>query len=140
MVFFLIRDEDAKALRISAFLKLAIFFRDSVKNYSMPTSDILKTCDKSLLERCGYDMSSEVTIKRLEDECVMFDCDAEQAFKRLLHDFGSGYRQAEIEKCECCIEILRKREKDILMQIPKQKKLITCIGISAMALLIILLL
>ena len=140
IVVFLIRDEEAKAARISAFLEFVIFLKESVSNYSMPISDILKTCDRGLLERCGYDVQLDITPQRLCSECRLPDDDSEHSFKSLMKDFGSSYRQSEVEKCERCIESLRKREEDMRSQLPKRKKLITCVGISAVALVLILLL
>ena len=142
VAFFLVCEEDAKASRIGALLEFSAFIRDSVNNYSMSASDILKTCDRELLKRCGYnfDANSEITLKMLEEECEISDAESERAFKNMIGDFGSLYRQAQVERCDDCISILKERNEYISRQLPSRKRVITCVCFCVATFVLILLL
>ena len=139
VAFFLIREEETKVDRISALLQLSVFFKDMVDSYSMPITEIVRSCDKELLFRCGY-TDENVTVEMLEENCNVFDGESERSFKGMISDFGKCGREAQVEKCNKCIEVLRKRDEYAAEQLPKKKKLIACISLCAVAAVLILLL
>ena len=140
--FLLVRDEETKISRTSALLEFSIFLKDSVENYSMSASEILRSCDERLLERCGYETGAELpkTFLDFVSKIDVPDSESRRAVDSLVRDFGSCYRREQVDKCERCISALRKREDSMVRAFPIRKKVIISVCVCASLVLLILLL
>ena len=137
----LVRDEEIKLSRTSALLEFAVLLKNSVENYSMSISEILRFCDKGILERCGYeDDGLPMTLLDFASKIDVPDSESKRAVDSLVKDFGSSYRQEQVDKCERCISALRKREDSMARALPIRKKVIISVCVCSSLVLLILLL
>ncbi len=138
----LVRDAEHTLLRTRSLVKLLGITRDSVGMYAMSAPEILKKCGNALIEACGYPTKRKMPDSFLEMslECDIPDGETRAAFVEFAKDFGKSYRAQEVQRCELCIERLRKRERTLASELPGKKKIIFSVSLcSALVLLILLL-
>ena len=128
------------AERLVALVAFLRFVRSEVECFALPASDIIASCDKGLLARCGFegeipprDMLSLVRMLTIEDT------EARSLVLRFAEGFGQSYREEQIRECDYYISLLRQRAEQLSAAVPTKRRLNSTLCISAALALIILL-
>ena len=132
--------EEERLSVISALVELLEIIKRGVENYSMSASEILKSCDRELLRRCGY--QGEDTPQGFLDmsiNCRVPHGEAADVFSEFASDFGKSYRVRQAERCAEALARLRDIEGRVRSQLPDRRRVIIC-GSASFTLIIIILL
>ena len=142
VAFFLVRDADSKLLCAKTALELMVYVKNSVENYSMPASEILRERHKDIVDGLGYREETEPpkSFAELCEGCEMSDPAVRDILLEFADSFGKKYRRQQSEDCQRTLEKLRLRESELERELPGRKKMICSICISVSLVLIILLL
>lgn len=134
------REEERLAV-ISALAELLEIIKRGVENYSMSASQILRSCDRELLRRCGY--QGEDTPQGFLDmsgNCRIPHREAADVFAEFASDFGKSYRLRQAQRCAEALSRLRDIEGRARARLPDRRRVIICGSVSFTLIIIILLL
>lgn len=134
------REAEKKIRQYEAFLRLLRYTRLQIDCFGLPCADILMGCEISLLSECGFGGEEHPeNFRELYGKSVFSDdvlCGVIGSFS---DEFGYGYREEELRRCDYYISILSDRLKLLRDEVKKKKKVNTTLCVSAALGIVILL-
>ena len=124
---------------IDAYVTLVRYITVQIDCFARPIGDILKNCDKKILETCGIQNEAS-DLFELFSCCELSDKDALSIFGSFCSEFGKSYLDEQLKRCEICVSSLEKRKEELSSELQKKKKVNFTLCISGAICLIILLL
>ena len=114
----------AKCEQTDKLIKFIKYVRNQVECYGLPSGEILRSCERELLEGCGFfNCKRDLGFDMLASECDIYDAESSRIFREFLLGFGRSYREEQIKECDRSIEALSERREALYSELPKKKKL-----------------
>ena len=131
---------DQTGRSVSALRSVLEHTKNMIECYSLPTGEILRRLDRSVLRDCGYlKADAPMDFYSFAKEMKAIDAEAGEIFLAFAKDFGKSYRQDELSRCSLYLEKMRAREQKIIKESAKKKKVIfTVVICSALAVIILI--
>ncbi len=126
--------------QVEGFLRLLQGIRLQVECFSLPIGEILARTDRSILSACGWRRErSPHDLRELLGGCVITDSETERLLLEFSSEFGKGYRQEQLNRCDCCLRQIEKRKEELAGRLAGKKKVnLTLCTASAAAVVILL--
>ncbi len=122
-----------------AFIALIRYVRGQVECFALPIGEILRRCDKEILGACSWHLDvPPQSLEELADGCEFYDSGVERIFMEFASSFGQSYREDSVRECDYYLDALTERERALMSELPKKKKLNATLCISGALALIIL--
>lgn len=121
-----------KATQSEALIAFLRFVRSRIECFSLPASEIIARCDKSLLSECGY--NGDIPPRDMGDLFEAMGIRDDESYRILqafAEGFGNSYREEQLKECDYYIDLLCERSQKIGEELPKKKKLNSTLCISS---------
>ena len=136
----LVAEVDAAVRSAGALRSVLEYAKTSIDCYSLPSDEILRRIDRSVLEACGY--GGERPPKNFSALCEgadIKDFESREIFSAFAKGFGKSFRADELSRCSLYLEKMRAREQKLIKEAQKKKKVIYTVAVcSALAAIILL--
>lgn len=132
------RAEKKKLEQLDGIIALLRFIRLQIDCYLIPVREILRRCDKKILEKCGASGESEdfaslvMTLDPMPDKEIM------GILRSYSGELGSSYRDEQLRSCDRYISMLTKYRDELAEEAKKKQKSSLAVCLCASAGLIIL--
>lgn len=119
--------------QVEAFLVLLRTVKNRIDCYGEPIDAILSRCDVTLLSACGYGGGQEAPdfSDFLEGCELCLSADERQILRDFSGELGRGYRAEQVKVCEYYIARLDRVREELERELPKRRKMIRTVCLSA---------
>lgn len=134
------RAETRKLTQLDGLIALLRFIKVQIECYCVPIGEILRRCDRSLLESCGaVGASSDFfclvnSLRPVPDDKIM------SVLRSFSGELGASYRDEQVKSCDYHIARLCEIRTPLVAETAKRRKMNTTLCLCSAAGVIILLL
>jgi len=133
------REAQLSCKRAEAWCSLIGTVKGEIECFSLPISEILKRVDISRFAECGYTKTSvPESLCELVSKTSFSDKETEKIVRNFCSEFGMGYRDEQIKRCEYYRGLLEERKKVLATDLPTKKRLYSTLCVSGSLALLIL--
>ena len=131
---------EASVRSTSALRSVLEHTKNMIDCYSLPSDEILRRVDRSVLLGCGYEKDdTPKSFSALLDGSDIKDPESRDIFFAFAKDFGKSFRVDELSRCSLYLERIRAREQKMVKEAQKKKRVIYTVAVcSALAVIILL--
>ena len=129
----------ASLSQIEAWIRLLHLVKTQIECFSVPMPEILKRLDVSLLRSCGYSGKTPPrSLGELVGGCDIRDAECMSVMDSFAGEFGGGYRDEQVKRCDYFIALLDRRRDAVSAQLPSKKKLNATLCVTGALAIVIL--
>lgn len=122
-----------------AHIALLRYIRAQVECFALPVAKILSSCERGLLEECGWQgENTPKTLTEFFSECEIYDPQSEKVLGDFANGFGKSYRDESVKECDYYISLLLQRAEEMSLELPRKKKLNTTLCVCGALAVVIL--
>lgn len=138
------RRDGERLARLESQIRFVRFVRERIDRYLLPIGEILRECDKDLLDTLCIGCQKEFEATDADGlrailHSGQYYADGGEMFDSFLARLGSSYREDEVAACDECIRELSGIKSKLALELPKERKSRAVLGFCLAAALIIIL-